>query len=257
MTNYKSRTTGMRSRNNGARPRPGVASRELQEARRRKRQREVMRNRIIFGICLLAFALLLIFIIVKLIGLALNAGKSSDTSTLTFAADGKVVFEEVTDFDTDTYSKSELKSYTNDLIKSFNDTYGSKAISLDKLRVKGDKAYLKTTYKDADCYSAFTSYTTYNASYLDAVEAGYDFGVLFSQVADDKLLEAGVINADTEFADYNVAIVNENITVTVPGAIAYVSNADVELIDSDTITISQADGNSDATDMVYIIYSTK
>ena len=116
---------------------------------------------------------------------------------------------------------------------------------------------MKTTYKDAECYSSFTSYNTYNGSYTDAIESGYDFAALFSQVADGKLLEANVINADEIFADSSVAVVNENVTVTVPGDITYVSNGDVTLVDSDTITISQADGNADATDLVYIIYSNK
>ena len=257
MTTNKSRTPGMRSRNTGARPRQGVASRELQEARRKRRQREVLRNRIIFGAGIIIVAALLIFIIIKLIGIALNSSKTADTSKLTFTADGQVVFEEVTDFDSDTYSKSEFKSYTTDLIDSFNDTYGNKAIALNKLKVSGDKAYVKSTYKDAQCYSSFTSYETYNGSYTDAVEAGYDFAALFSQVADGKLLETNVINADEIFADSYVAVVNENVTVTVPGDITYVSNADITLVDSDTITISQADGNADATDLVYIIYSNK
>ena len=257
MTTNKSRTPGMRSRNTGARPRQGVASRELQEARRKRRQREVLRNRIIFGAGIIIVAALLIFIIIKLIGIALNSSKTADTSKLTFTADGQVVFEEVTDFDSDTYSKSEFKSYTTDLIDSFNDTYGNKAIALNKLKVSGDKAYVKSTYKDAQCYSSFTSYETYNGSYTDAVEAGYDFAALFSQVADGKLLETNVINADEIFADSYVAVVNENVTVTVPGDITYVSNADITLVDTDTITISQADGNADATDLVYIIYSNK
>ena len=257
MTTNKSRTPGMRSRNTGARPRQGVASRELQEARRKRRQREVLRNRIIFGAGIVIVAALLIFIIIKLIGIALNSSKTADTSKLTFTADGQVVFEEVTDFDSDTYSKSEFKSYTTDLIDSFNDIYGNKAIALNKLKVSGDKAYVKSTYKDAQCYSSFTSYETYNGSYTDAVEAGYDFAALFSQVADGKLLEANVINADEIFADSYVAVVNENVTVTVPGDITYVSNADITLVDTDTITISQADGNADATDLVYIIYSNK
>ena len=257
MRNNKSRTPGMRSRAGGVRPRQGVASRELQEARRKKRQREVMRNRIIFGVGAAAVLLLLIFIIVKLIGFALNSGRASDTSKLTFTNTGEVVFEVVTDFDTDTYSKSEFKKYTNDLISSFNETYGDKAIKLDKLKVSSGKAYVKTTYKDADCYSAFTSYGTYNASYKEAVDAGYDFAALFSEVADGQLLAADVVDADSVFADLSVAVVNENVTVTVPGTITYVSNANIELVDSDTITISQADGNADATDMVYIIYSNK
>ena len=154
MTTNKSRTPGMRSRNTGARPRQGVASRELQEARRKRRQREVLRNRIIFGAGIIIVAALLIFIIIKLIGIALNSSKTADTSKLTFTADGQVVFEEVTDFDSDTYSKSEFKSYTKDLIKEFNDSHGDGSIKLDRLRFKANQVYIKTTYKDADCYSA-------------------------------------------------------------------------------------------------------
>lgn len=247
--------TGMRSRNNATRPRQGVASRELQEARRRKRQREVMRNRMIFGAILLALLALIVVLVIKLVGFAFNSGRAADTSTLTFTEDGQVIFEEITDFDTDTYSKSDLKSYTKDLIESYNETYGEEAITLNKLSVKGDKAYIKTTYKDAECYSAFTSYDTYNASYEQAIETGYDFKILFSSVTEGTLGEPELLDTDTVFAGAQVAVVNENITVNVPGDISYVSNANIEVIDSDSITISQSDDNEDATDLVFIIYT--
>ena len=247
--------TGMRSRNNASRPRQGVASRELQEARRRKRQREVMRNRIIFGACVLLIFAIIVFFIVKLVGFALNSNKTAESSTLTFTDSGSVVFEEIADFDTSTYSKSELKDYTKDLIDSFNETYGEEAIVLNKFSVKGDKAYIKTSYKDAQCYSEFTSYVTYNGSYEDAVEQGYDFSQLYSAVNDGALSQLELMDADTLFASSKVAIVEENIIVNVPGTIEYVSNANIELIDEDSIAISQADGNEDATDLVFIIYN--
>ena len=122
--NRSSSGSGMRSRSNAARPRQGVAARELQAERRRRRHREVMRNRIIFVTILAVLLALIIFVLVKVIGLIAGSGKMADTSTLTFMEDGKVVFEEVTDFDTETYSKSDLKKYTKDLIDSYNDAYG-------------------------------------------------------------------------------------------------------------------------------------
>ncbi len=257
MTNNRPRQgSGMRSRNSAKSPtRQGVAARELQEARRKRRQREVMRNRIILGvICLCIFALL-ITLIVKLLGGLIGSGNTADTSTITFQKNGQVVFEEVIDFDSDIYSKSELKTYTNDLISSFNETYGEEAIKLNKLSVRGDEAYIKTTYKDADCYTAFTSYETFNASYEDAVSAGYDFGELFSTVADNVVGEAQVVDTDSLFAGMQVAIIKENVTVVVPGTITYISNANVDLVEADTVTISQADGNEDASDLVYVIYT--
>lgn len=253
-------TSGMRSRNtqsrsSASRPRQGVASRELQAARRKRRQREVMRNRIIFGTGCLAVLALLVFLIIKLIGFVINSGSIAEASTLTFEKDGQVVFEEVTDFDTDTYSKSELKKYTRDLVDSFNDTYGSKAITLNKLKVSGDKAYIKTTYKDSEAYSAFTSYQTFNGSYEDAAAAGYDFEELFCTVSEGTKGTAQAVIAGDTFTDYQIAVVNENVTVEIPGQINYISDTSTELVDDHTVSIKQVDGNDDATDTVYIIYT--
>lgn len=249
---------GMRSRNttrtSSGRQRQGVASRELQEARRKRRQQEVMRNRIIFGLICAAILALLIFIIVKVIGLALSSGSMAEESMLTFEQDGTVVFEEVIDFDTDTYSKSEFKSYTKDLISSFNDSYGDKAITLNQLRVSGDKAYVKTTYADADAYSAFTSYQTFNGKYEDAAEEGYDFEELFCITENDKKGPGNAVIASETFEGFQVAVVNENVTVNVPGQIYYISETSTELVDANTVRISQTDGNNDATDTVYIVY---
>lgn len=248
---------GMRTRNTASPTRQGVASRELQAARRKRRQREVMRNRIIFGVICVAVLALLITLIIKLGAALLSSSGTADSSTLTFTKSGEVVFEEVTDFDTDTYSKSDLKSETKDLIKSFNNKYGENAISLKRITFRKGQVYIKTTYKDADCYAAFTSYKTYNGSYVGAVEAGYDFADLFSTVADGKKSAGKSVNADSTFEDYQVAVVDENVNVVVPGQIAYVSDTSTEIVDDNTVRISQSDGNNDATDLVYIIYSTE
>ncbi len=251
------KSSGMRSRNTAGRPRQGVASRELQEARRKRRQREVMRNRIILGVGILVVLILVIFLIVKLIGAALGMGGAADASTITFEKDGSVVFEEVTDFDKETYSKSELKSYTQDLIESFNESYGSEAIKLNKIKNVGDKIYVKTTYEDAKAYEAFSSYSTFNGSYDKAVEAGYHFDEVFSVVADKVKAAGSAVDDETLFADMQVAIVDENVTVVVPGEITYVSEPSTEIVDDDTVSIKQADGNDDSSDLVYIIYSAK
>lgn len=249
--------TGMRSRNTSGRPRQGVASRELQEARRRRRQREVMRNRILFGVGLLALLVLIIFLIVKLIGFIFGSGASADASTITFQSDGNVVFEEIVDFDKDTYSKSELKSYTTDLIDSFNDSYGSKAIKLNKIKTVGDKVYVKTTYENAKAYESFTAYTAFDGNYAEALEAGYQFDELFCKVSDGAKAEGQSVDAESLFADMQIAIVNENVTVVVPGEITYVSEPSTEIVDDNTVSIKQADDNADSTDLVYVIYSSK
>lgn len=254
MTDTKRRT----SNKAGSRPaaRAGVASKELQEARRKKRQREVMRNRIIFGAACLIVLFLIIFIIVKIVGMILGSGQIPDASTLTFNEDGTVVFEEVAEFGDD-YSKSDLKSSTQELISSFNEAYGSDAITLDKIKVKGDVAYVKTTYVDADAYASFTTYTCFNDTVENATEAGYDFNDVFAEVTDGVKGDTVDYNSADDFAGYYVAMVQENVNVVVPGDIAYVSDLSTDVIDGNTVSITPADGNEDASDLVYIIYSVE
>jgi hypothetical protein len=51
-----------------------------------------------------------------------------------------------------------------------------------------------------------------------------------------------------------VVILKENIGVTVDGTILYVSDSNTTLVDESTVSIAQADGNEDATQLTYIIY---
>jgi len=247
--------TGMRSRNGQSPTRQGMAARELREAKRKKRKQQVLRNRIILGVTGLAVIALVIFFIVKLVGGLFDFSEEASSTTITFNEDGQIVYEEVISFDTDTYSKSELKDYITDLASSFNETYGEKAITVDKVKVKDNQAYIKSTYKDAECYASFSSYETYMGAYEDAVEAGYDFSQLFSSVSDNVLSVSELVDAETEFAGMQVAVVHENVTVVVPGQIKYVSSCNAELVDESTVTITQKDGNEDATDLVIIIYT--
>ncbi len=235
--------------------RRGVASAQLQEARRRKRYRQVMRNRIIFALVCFLLLLLIVFAIVKLLTRGGSASSSADTSTLTFAEDGSIVFEEVTDFDSDSYDKKELQSQSEDLIASFNETYGSDAITLEQLTVKNDSAYMKTSYQDADVYTSFTSYNTYFDSVANAVEAGYDFADTFATVTDGVAGDAIETDGASEFLDYQVAIVEQNVAVTVPGQILYVSSSGARLLSEDTVSITADADNPDVTERVYIIYT--
>lgn len=238
--------------------RRGVAASQLQAARRRKRHREVIRNRIIFGVVCLAILILVIFLIYKLVTALLSGvgSSASDTSRLTFEEDGSLTFEEVTDLDSADYDKDQLKDYVTGLIDSFNETYGSEAITLEECSVKSDQAYVKTSYDSPDTYTSFTSYVTYCDTVENAYEAGYDFTDTFDTVSDGAKGQVVETSGISDFTGMQVAIVKENVQVVVPGDIAYISDRSTELVDSHTVNISPADGNMDSADLVYIIYST-
>ena len=231
-----------------------VAAKELESARRKRRHAIVMRNRIIFALILLAIVCLIIFGLVKLISGHISKWDEADTSTITFVDDGSLVFEEITDFDEDTYDAAELKSYIKDLVASYNEAAGDDTIVLNKVSVSSDEAYVRTTYSNYEDYTAFTSYVTYYGSVEDAITAGYDFEASFASVADGVKGDITEVEAEDDFADYRVAIVKENVDVVVPGTIYYISNNSTDVIGTNTVTIAQADGNEDATDLVYIIF---
>lgn len=234
----------------------GVASRELAAERRRRRHRQVIRNRIIFGLACLAILFLIIFGIVKLIsGIAGSRYDEADASILKFNNDGTITYEELADFDEEMYSKKEFKEYTKQLIGSFNETMGAESISLDKFKVKDGKAYVRTTYESSDVYSSFTSYQVFIGPVDEAREAGYDFESIICSVVGEIKSEAIEFDSPSFFSGYNVAVVKENTRVSIPGTINYISKYSTQVIDDHTVSIMPDDGNVDATDYVYIIFT--
>lgn len=235
--------------------RTGASSKELQAARRKKRHRRVVRNRIMFATACILILILIIFIISKLVAAVIGRGKPAEVSTLTFNTDGSVVFEEVIPFDEEKYSPKDLKSFTRDMISSFDEAAGDEAIVLDKIKVDDGQAYIKTKYSTADNYAAFTSYSVYMNTVEAAGEAGYAFDTTFCQVIDGVKGDVLNTNVLSEFTGCYVAIIEENVTVNVPGDILFISSVSTEMVDNNTVTIAQKDGNPDATDRVYIIFS--
>lgn len=234
----------------------GVASKQLASARRKRHQREVLRNRIIFGIICAMLLALIIFSIVKIISLFTNSFDESDVSKLTINTDGTIIYEEITEFDEEIYSEKDFKNYIKPLIESYNETMGSESIVIDKIKFKNDTAYVRTKYDSADTYTSFTSYPLFVGQIDEAMEAGYDFASIFVKVDNGIVGETVEFSNPTFFDDLNVAIIKENTLVSVPGTIEYISNHSTNLVEDTTneVAISQKDGNNDATETVYIIY---
>ena len=115
-------------------------------------------------------------------------------------------------------------------------------------------AYAKITYASADDYSKFTSLALYTGTVKQAAKKGFDFADAFVSVKD------GVKGTSVESLDITsqkklkVAVIKENISVTVDGEILYVSDACTTMVDKNTVAIAQPDGNEDATQLTYIIY---
>ncbi len=230
---------------------------QAREARRRKRHRQVIRNRIIFAVACLLILSLIVFGIVKLVGTIKRVTATAETSTITFLDDGKVIFEEIEDFPQDTYSKKDFKKYTKELIKDFNESNKDSQVELKKIDFDKDNCYVKSAYSSAEAYSSFSSYKTYYGTIEQAFDKGYKFADSFAEVIDGtkgQVLATDILN---EYAGCYVVIVNENVNVKVPGDILYITDANTDVVDTDEVSISPPNGNADATNTVYIIFSMK
>ena len=235
--------------NEGKNKRP--SSNEAKTKRNQTRRNRAVRNRII-ALCVIAFALIaaIVLLVCKLTGVF---DKTAEMSTLTLTEDGKIICEEVTSFDEDFYNKGELKKFIKSEIDKYNKDAGDGKVKLDSIKVSGKTAYAKTTYASYKDYAAFTGIELYVGKVKNAKKS-YDFGDAFVTVKE------GVKGTSVETLDITsqsklkVLVVKENITVVVPGEIQYVSDGATTMVDKNTVTITQPDGNEDATQLTYILY---
>lgn len=156
-------------------------------------------------------------------------GKKASTTTVTLKSDGTVVFEEVVEVDSKT-DKSEVKKYAKETIDEYNLSKGSNMVKLNKVSTSGNRIYLKTTYKDAECYSDFTSYEFFVGTIKEAEKAGYVFDGTFSKVKSGKKKGTIEVSKVTKDSSDNVIILDQGISVVVPGKIKYVSETFTETV---------------------------
>lgn len=217
-----------------------------------KKRKEIVRNRmILLGVLIVLAVALIVFAVCRLTG-AFDG--IPENSILSVDEKGEVVCEEVTDFNESFYSKGALKSYIKKEIGTYNDENGSGSVKLDKLKVKGKKAYAKMSYTSPKVYSAFTGYDLYQGTVKKALEAGYDFADAFVAVKDGEKKDSAKTLDIVSQPKLKVIVIRENIEVQVDGKILYVSDSNTTMVDESTVAIAQIDGNNDATQLTYIVY---
>ncbi|MBO6155325.1 MAG: hypothetical protein J6O60_07785 [Lachnospiraceae bacterium] len=226
-------------------------TREERLARNAKRRQAIIRRRRIAIAAIIAAIVLVV--VIAIVAVTKLFGNEAETSTLTINDDGSVVCEEVVDFDKDYYSKADLKSFIKKQVEEFNKANNT-SIKVNKVKAGKDSAYAKVTYGSVAEYADFTHYPLYSGSVNAALNDGYNFVDSFVNVKDGTKGDEVEIIDVTSDKEANVIVVKENITVTVPGKITYVSDKNTTMVDESTVAIAQADGNNDATQVTYIVY---
>jgi hypothetical protein len=228
-----------------------TSQKRAKAARQKQRTNIVRRRLMVLAVVIVVAVVAIVLLICKGLGIF---DKIPEASALTVGSDGTVICEEVSDFDEDFYDKSSLKTYIKKEIATFNESFGSGSVKLDKVNVKGTTAYVKVTYVSPAAYVGFTGYELYQGTIADALEAGYDFSDAFVSVSEGEKQDQAKTLDITAQPELKVVILKENIGVTVDGTILYVSDSNTTLVDESTVSIAQADGNEDATQLTYIIY---
>lgn len=201
-----------------------------------KAQRQRQQKLMVIGA--IAVVVIVIIICVFALGSCGTDYADAETNTVYVLKNGKIVSTDIEDFDEDTYSEDELEDYMEDVIDTYNNENGKKAVKQKSFKVKKDIATLVMEYASADVYKDFNGTEIFVGTIAEAVEAGYDFDVVFANVSGSSVKEA---SADDFMNDdsYKVVIIKANTTVSVDGNICYVSTENTSEVDKTLVVIKE------------------
>lgn len=184
--------------------------------------------------------LAVVLVLVIIVGVFVLGGCSayeSDTNTVYFLKNGKVVTNNIENFDEEVYSKDELKSYIKDIVGTYNAEHGD-TVKQKVLKVKDGVATLVMEYATPEVYEDFEGTEIFAGTLADAVAAGYTFEGDFANVADGTVK----LCTSEEFltGDYNVIIIKANVNVSLEeGQICIVSAMNTESVKDGVVVIKE------------------
>lgn len=164
-----------------------------------------------------------------------GSGYDADTNTVFVEEDGKIVTVDVEEFDANTYSEEELKTYIQENINSYNGE--TERIKQKKLSVKDNVAKLVLEFADQTAYEEFYGMELFTGTIAEAKQNGYAFDVEFAKISDGKpvICESDEILKSEEAL--KVVIVKANTTVEVDGEIVYVSAENIANFGTNSVSI--------------------
>lgn len=221
-------------------------NRLMTEERRRKRalrRKRAIRNRVIFGLFISVFLILIIFLIRFLV---IKFAPEADSTTLTLRKNGSLRLEERVSVSSLSGQTMSIEKSLKSDIRSFNKN-NKKKVHLVRINSHKDSLYVETTYPDIESYNKYSGYKlslkdTSKIKNADQVFYKVDSGKKGKTFSAEKALKSGK----------KIFSLNENIKVSLPGDIKAVSEG--ASVSGNMVTIKPADGNYDYAAVTYIIY---
>ena len=189
-------------------------------------------------------------------GMFLGCGTSvsSEDNLVYVDKKGRVTSVDVETLDENYYDASELENFVKEEIDSYTEEHGKGTVSLEKLTAEEGKAKLTMRYKTTQDYSEFNGIELYQGKIVKALAAGYDFKADFLKVENGKVTGSATTKEIYATEDLKVVIIKANTDVQVAGEICYISNENVELTGTDTVSIRGTDDSFETDVYTYIIY---
>lgn len=172
-----------------------------------------------------------------LLGIAGCSGKEKsididdvEANTLLARTNGEIQVASVEDFEKDYYKLSELQDFVNKEITTYNNEAGADKITVDKVEVKNQKAYLLLTYSGMDSYCAFNQVS---AAYFNGGVKDIKLKLPTTLVTakDESLASTQDIIQDSS---YKILVLYEPYQIMVDGKVQYYSE-NAALIDKNEV----------------------
>lgn len=185
-------------------------------------------------------------------------------STVELKKDGKITEYSIEEFAESYYDPEELKSYIETAVDSYSDTHEG-SVKIKKSEVEDGTAYLTMTYDSADTFCEFNRVSCFSGSVEAAQSAGYDFDTEFIQVtgedddADSSVIGSSVqpmipFDAIPKEEGLKVFVIGEDVSVIVPGKIAYVSADHTNVTGANTVSVLVDEETADENSLIYVLY---
>ena len=228
------------------------------------------------------YCVLCMFLVFGTIFTGCGGSFKADENAIKISKDGKVFAVSVEDLEKDYYDEAELEEYIDALVDEYNSSREG-AVKKKSFKVKEETANLSMEYESAKDYEDFNGTVLFSGTVAKAIAEGYEFDTSFVSIKNGESADgigavpvaasdesesadaSGDASGDITFTvtyegdtdgekirdmlDSKVVILSEDLLVTVPGEISYVSADGTMVIKKDTVKIKKSSEG-----LSYIIY---
>lgn len=168
---------------------------------------------------------LLVAFILSVVLLSGCTGKFSPKETaVRIGKDGTITAAVIDELDQSYYKEDELETTVKQAVADYNADAGEDKITIETFNIKERSVSLFIKYASSEDYEAFNNVTFFAGDIVNADQAGYEFDASFIGITKGKITNENADQKEVIGENYNVLILEESMSVEVPGNIVFVSS---------------------------------